>query len=534
MQLAYRDVRKCLKRTLDSTTIRNLQISFQRFRIVLRFAQTDCTWKWDKGLDKDVCRIIIQEIIRISELVLEVHATLILFSAWHTNEQEDYVLIGLPSPLQSAINICQLHCDALISQEEEGLPYKAGLHDIEKSFEGKVALDFLPKPIDRFEATLNDLLVTPLSHLHGRKYRIIRSTPQIFEAQDSLRCLVVENNRTTLQSIETVLNRNGFQVSAVCSAEEALQLILTDSFDVLLCDIQLPALSGLDFARLLADIRPNLAITLMSANQRDWMQMEEVETLECDFIGKPFCASELPKILETNFKRRLDVLLEQNRNAQPEMLLHANLLLYSLDMREPNTGEHSRRVSLLALALGEKLGLNARELLYLRCGALLHDIGKVGLKDNALLKKSQLTEEDWDEIRKHPVKGAEMLKQSPSLHPVIDIVLRHHERFDGKGYPDGLQGDQIPYLARIVCVVDAFEAMTSNRFYKNALSESKAKSQLMKESGGQFDPEIVSVFLKSVVTSQTPFLMNPPEVVHNSANSKWDAANSSASLQVAS
>ncbi len=490
--------------------------------------------KETSGQNKDICRKFIQEIIRISKLVSEVFTTLILFSSWHTNEQEDYVLIGLPSPLQSAINICQLHCDALISQEEEGLPHEERIRQTDRDFEGKVALDFLPKPVDRFEATLNDLIVTPLSHLHRRKYRIIRSTPQIFEAQVALRCLIVENNITTLQSIKTVLNRSGFQVNAVSSAEEALNLILTDSFDVLLCDIRHPALSGLDFARLVAEIRPNLAITLMSVDQSDWTQMEAIETLDCDYIATPFCASELPEILEANYKRRLDVLLEQNRNAQPEMLLHANLLLYSLDMREPSTGEHSRRVSLLALALGEKLGLNARELLHLRCGALLHDIGKVGVKDNALLKKSELTAEDWEEIRKTPVKGAEILKQSPSLHPIIDIVLRHHERFDGKGYPDGLQGDQIPFLARIVCVVDAYEAMTSNRFYKSALSESKAKSQLMKESGGQFDPEIVSVFLESVVTSQTPFLMKPPEVVHNSPISKWDAANSTASLQAAS
>ena len=459
---------------------------------------------------------------------------MILFSSWHTNEQEDYVLIGLPSPLESAINICQLHFDALISQEEESFPNEESIRQIDKNFQGKVALDFLPKPVDRFEATLNDLIVTPLSHLHRRKYRIIRSTPQIFEAQVELRCLVVESNDSTLQSIVAVLSRSGFQVSAVSSAEEALNLILTDSFDVLLCDIQLSALSGLDFARLVAEIRPNLAITLMSVNLRDWMQMEEIETLDCDYIANPFCASELPEILVANYNRRLDVLLEQNRNAQPEMLLHANLLLSTLDMKEPHTGEHSRRVSLLALALGEKLGLNARELLFLRCGALLHDIGKMGVKDNTLLKKSELTEEDWEEIRKHPAKGAEILKQSPSLHPVIDIVLRHHERFDGQGYPDGLKGGQIPYLARIVCVVDAYEAMTSNRFYRNALSESKAKAQLMKESGGQFDPEIVSVFLKSVVTSQTPFLMNPPEVVLNSPISKRDATNSSACLQAAS
>ncbi len=452
---------------------------------------------------------------------------MILFSAWHTNEREDYVLIGLPSPLQSAINICQLHCDALISQEE-------GLQLHEKSFDGKAALDFLPKPVDRYEATLADLISTPLSRLHRRKYRLIRSTPQIFEAQTAMRCLVVENDAKTLQTIGTVLKRNGFQATAAVSAEEALKLILSDTFEILLCDIQLPALNGLDFARLVAEIRPNLAISLMSANQPDLVQIETMEMLECDFIPMPFHASDLPKLLEANYKQKLAALLERNRNAQPEMLLHANLLLTSLDMREPHTGEHSRRVALLALALGEKLGLNARDLLQLRCGALLHDIGKLGVKDDSLLKMSDLTESDWEAIREHPVKGAEILQRSPTLHPVIEIVLRHHERFDGKGYPDGLQGDEIPFLARIVSVVDAYEAMTSSRFYRSALSETQAKSQLTKESGGQFDPEIVAVFLKVVATSQTPFLINPPEVAHNAVTSKWDATGSVRRIQVAS
>lgn len=179
-----------------------------------------------------------------------------------------------------------------------------------------------------------------------------------------------------------------------------------------------------------------------------------------------------------------------------DMLQHSNILLSSLDLRERQTGEHSRRVARLAVALGENLGLNAEDLALLRCGSLLHDIGKVGVPDDVLLKVTELTKEDWEEIRAHPVKGANLLKLSPTLLPLAEIVLRHHERFDGEGYPGGLKGTQIPYLSRIVSVVDAYEVMTSDRVYKTALTESEAKTQLLEQRGTQFDPDIIDAFIE--------------------------------------
>ncbi len=198
---------------------------------------------------------------------------------------------------------------------------------------------------------------------------------------------------------------------------------------------------------------------------------------------------------EPVLKPVLKTFQENNSDFFSEMRQHANILLSSLDLRERQTGEHSRRVALLAVALGEKLGLNAEDLALLQCGALLHDIGKVGVPDDVLLKATELTKEDWEEIREHPIKGANLLKLSPTLLPLSEIVLRHHERFDGGGYPGGLLGTEIPYLARIVSVVDAYEVMTSNRVYKTARTETEAKNQLLEQRGTQFDPEIIDVFM---------------------------------------
>ncbi len=194
-------------------------------------------------------------------------------------------------------------------------------------------------------------------------------------------------------------------------------------------------------------------------------------------------------------KSTLPVMLKTSRRFFSDMLQHSNILLSSLDLRERQTGEHSRRVARLAIALGEKLRLNAEDLELLRCGSLLHDIGKVGVPEDVLLKVTELTNEDWEEIRAHPVKGANLLKLSPTLLPLAEIVLRHHERFDGEGYPGGLKGTQIPYLSRILSVVDAYEVMTSDRVYRTARSESEAKTQLMEQRGMQFDPEIIDVFI---------------------------------------
>ena len=195
-------------------------------------------------------------------------------------------------------------------------------------------------------------------------------------------------------------------------------------------------------------------------------------------------------------KPTLPVMLKTSRLFLSDMLQHSNILLSSLDLRESQTGEHSRRVARLAVALGEKLGLNAEDLALLRCGSLLHDIGKVGVPDDVLLKVTELTNEDWEEIRAHPLKGANLLKLSPTLQPLAESVLRHHERFDGGGYPGGLKGKQIPYLSRIVSVVDAYEVMTSNRVYKTACSESEAKIRLLERRGTQFDPDVVDAFIE--------------------------------------
>lgn len=173
-------------------------------------------------------------------------------------------------------------------------------------------------------------------------------------------------------------------------------------------------------------------------------------------------------------------------------------LVTAVDLKDRYTGGHSSEVSRLAVFLAQKIGLSEQDLEDIRLAALLHDIGKIGISDNILLKPHKLTEREFAQVRKHPEMGVSILRYSKDFNRLLPIVLHHHERWDGEGYPHKLQGDKIPLLARIIAVADAFEAMTSNRPYRRGMTKKKALTQLWKFSETQFDPQLVQAFTNVV------------------------------------
>ncbi|EMR07153.1 Cyclic di-GMP phosphodiesterase response regulator RpfG [Bhargavaea cecembensis DSE10] len=168
----------------------------------------------------------------------------------------------------------------------------------------------------------------------------------------------------------------------------------------------------------------------------------------------------------------------------------------ALDSRDPYTLNHSMNVAKYALLIAEQMELSKEECDIIRQGALLHDIGKIGVPEQILLKKGRLTDEEYEIIQSHPTIGYDMIKHVGefSQNGVLDIVLHHHERFDGKGYPKRLKGHEIPLFARIVAVADTYDAMTSKRVYRDALDQNTALNEIRKGKGTQFDPEIADVF----------------------------------------
>ena len=181
-----------------------------------------------------------------------------------------------------------------------------------------------------------------------------------------------------------------------------------------------------------------------------------------------------------------------------EDVLHIEIiqaLRDTIEIKDPYTRGHSDRVSELSVLMGEKLRLPEEQLVTLRVGGLFHDIGKIGMTDEILSSATKLTDDEYADIKKHPVIGAYILSKSTMFKDIIPIVKYHHERYDGTGYPDKLAGEAIPYLARIAAVCDAFDAMTTKRSYRDSLPLDTVKSELNKHKGTQFDPKITDVFL---------------------------------------
>jgi len=170
--------------------------------------------------------------------------------------------------------------------------------------------------------------------------------------------------------------------------------------------------------------------------------------------------------------------------------------------RDPHTEDHAQRLQELALALGKKVGLSEYQLNNLRLLALLHDIGKIGIPDNILFKTYTLTPSEWKKMREHSLIGYRMVKNIPDFAPIAQEILHHHEHWDGNGYPDGLKGEKIPLLSRIISIIDAYDVMQSRRPYKGAVTKTEALKEIKKYAGTQFDPQLVEIFLKIVETQQ--------------------------------
>lgn len=170
----------------------------------------------------------------------------------------------------------------------------------------------------------------------------------------------------------------------------------------------------------------------------------------------------------------------------------------ALELRDGETAGHSQRVTKLSVAVGRSLGLGVDEIINIRRGSYLHDIGKMAIPDAILLKPGPLTNDEWDVMKQHPVRSREFVSEIPFLQGAIPITYSHHERWDGMGYPEGLQGEQIPFLARIFAVVDNWDALTSDRPYRKAWSNEKTIAFLRENAGKMFDPKVVDVFLSTI------------------------------------
>ena len=228
-----------------------------------------------------------------------------------------------------------------------------------------------------------------------------------------------------------------------------------------------------------------------------------------DYVTKPFNLEEVQIVVDRTLeKRRLilenrayqehleDLVSQRTRELHDSYESTLQALVTALDFRDNETQGHSYRVVEYAVEVARQMGLAESEITWVRRGAILHDVGKIGVPDAILRKPGKLDADEWAEMRKHPEMGYRMLRHIPFLAPALDIVLCHQERFDGTGYPQGLKGEEIPLGARIFSVVDTFDAMTSDRPYRAALTIQDARDEIERFRGIQFDPNVADAFLR--------------------------------------
>lgn len=314
--------------------------------------------------------------------------------------------------------------------------------------------------------------------------------PRLFSDQPA-HVLVVDDERPIRALLRTLLGAQGHRVSEAVDGRQGLEALVADPPDIVLLDLQMPDMSGLDVLRAIrADAKTRLLpVVMLTGAGTPAEKLRAIGEGVTDFVAKPFHAEEL-----TTRVRAL-VALKRFTDALEDAEGVIVALARTIDARDPYTARHSSRVSLYAGLLGERVGLKGPELHAVRHGGLFHDIGKIAIRDAVLLKPGKLTPEEMAEIRRHPAEGKRLIEGMRSLRHALDVVLCHHERRDGSGYPTGLEGDAIPLTARITTVADIFDALTTARVYRGALPRDEALGIMAAEAAkGWWDARLLDEF----------------------------------------
>lgn len=307
------------------------------------------------------------------------------------------------------------------------------------------------------------------------------------------RILIIDDNKVNVELLKAQLKRYPYDLEVAYDGEEGLAKIHENPPDLILLDLMMPKVSGYEVCRTIKqdpDLKfiPVIVITALSELDD---KIKAIELGADDFLIKPFNKLEL----STRIASLLKLKLFHDDLDRSENILFS--LVKALEAKDLYTRGHSGRVSQYSVQLARELNLPEKEIETIRKGTLLHDIGKIGVREDVLLKPGNLTAEEIEHIREHPVIGYDICKPLKSLAPCLPIIRSHHERFDGRGYPDQLKGENIPLAVRITSVADCFDAMNSNRPFRTRMERKTVFEIFDKEQdSGQWDPELVDVFLK--------------------------------------
>ncbi len=350
-------------------------------------------------------------------------------------------------------------------------------------------------------------------------------------ASEPTRILIVDDDSAVREVITVLLREEGYAATAVSSAEAALEAADGAEYPLVISDVRMPGKDGFWLLDRLRDLHPDSAVVMLTAYGDTEAAVQCLRNGAADYLLKPPKVTDLIRAIERALgRRRLELARHkyrrslENRVREKTAELSRALrdlestysqtlwsLVAALDAREHETSDHSQRVVRYTLGIARRLGVPDGDLPSIGRGALLHDIGKIGVPDAILLKAGHLTPSEWVEMRKHPQIGYDILRSIEFLGPSAEVVLCHQERYDGGGYPRGLSGEAIPLAARIFAIADTFDAMTTTRPYRRGLPAEAARAEIAKCSGTQFDPRCATAFL-AISAEEIIALSRPTDV----------------------
>ncbi len=325
-----------------------------------------------------------------------------------------------------------------------------------------------------------------------------------------MHCLVVDDDAQVRHSLARVIQAHGLATLEASSGAEALAILEREGeIPLAISDIHMPEMDGVTFLRQALERYPDMAIVMLTGVAEVATAVECLKLGALDYISKPVLIDEVRARVDKALEKRELVLQNRfyqqhlesrvrdlDRRNKQSVINGVQMLVHALEAKDAYTSGHSTRVSRYAVKTAVHLGFTGDRLEHIRLGGELHDIGKIGTREDILNKPGPLTPDEFEHVKGHTALGERILAPSLGESPmVLRVVRSHHERIDGGGFPDGLVGQAIPQEARIVAVVDAFDAMTTNRAYRPSRTPGDAKDELQRCAGTHFDPEVVDAFV---------------------------------------
>ena len=321
----------------------------------------------------------------------------------------------------------------------------------------------------------------------------------------SYKILAVDDEIGIVDSLSIFLKRSGYTFAGETDPVKAIERLKNEHFDLLLLDFLMTPLHGDQVVEEIRKFDKELYIILLTGHKDLAPPLETIRRLDIQsYCEKSDKFDQLLLLIESGIKsvaqmneiKRINTELSDTYEKLEKAYMDTiQTVRYTVEAKDTYTRGHSDRVSEYSVLIGEKLGLGEEDIRRLKIGGLFHDVGKIGVPDSILQKEGHLTDDEYSQIKDHPTIGAHILSSASIFQDIIPIVKHHHERYDGRGYPSQLKGEDIPYLARITAVADSFDAMTSRRVYRDSLPLDRVIEEFENNKGTQFDPQIADTFL---------------------------------------